>query len=149
MALKSFGMLAANVHDFREHVLHQGQIHQTAKPYTVPELTALFEAVQFLKQEDFPRSQLYRLREQLKKGWLASSMDYLYFQSRIPHSQQLRLVLDDRWLGYDTYGQLGGTGIWFHRDKQSDADEDEWETVLGDIVEIYDFVPERDETHAT
>jgi CRISPR-associated protein Cmr2 len=139
IALKSIGMLATNIGDFRESALRRGSLHLTAKPYTVPELTTLIEAVRILKQKDFPKSQLYRLREQLHKGWLASTMDYLYFQARTQHAEELRHALD--WTGREPHGRSGGSGMWLRRD------EDEWETMLGDVVELYDFVPVGGESH--
>jgi CRISPR-associated protein Cmr2 len=145
IALKSFGMLATNVRAFRDNVLRQGALHLTAKPYTEPELSALIAAVKTLKQVAFPKSQLYRLREQLTKGRLASTMDYLYLQARSQQAEQLRSVLSARWSGYEPQGHTASTGVWMRRDTPSG--ELEWETVLGDVAELYDFVPAGGETY--
>jgi CRISPR-associated protein Cmr2 len=139
IALKSIGMLATSIGAFRDSALRRGPLHLTAKPYTVPELTTLIEAVRTLKQKDFPKAQLYRLREQLHKGWLASTMDYLYFQARSQHGEELRHALD--WTGRELYGRIRVSGMWLHRA------EDQWETILGDVMELYDFVPVGGESH--
>ncbi|HZP02600.1 MAG TPA: hypothetical protein VFD30_20280 [Terriglobia bacterium] len=132
-SLKSIGMIASNVDDFRQRALRRDYRHLTARPYTLPEIKALLKAVEELKKSDFPRSQLYRLREQIEKGWLASTVDYLYFLSRSQDAEDLRKVLDEVWVGQ--YGRAGEVGLWLKRE------HGEWETILGDLLEIYDFVP--------
>ena len=91
-------------------------MYLTAKPYTEPELSALLLAVASLKQAAFPKSQLYRLREQLTKGWLASTVDYLYLQARSQQAETLRRVLDASWIGYERHGHTASTGVWLRRD---------------------------------
>jgi CRISPR-associated protein Cmr2 len=140
LALKSFNMIATNIEDLRKNALRRGRMSLTAKPYSLPELRALLDAVRTLKQTNFPTSQLYRLREQLSTGWLASTVDYLYLQTRSPHAAALQSVFD-RWSGCEPHGRVGPTGMWLRHD------EDTWETVLRDIVELYDFVPVQGEYH--
>ena len=105
-----------------------------------PSLTvaALIVAVQTLKQTAFPKAQLYKLREQLPKGRLASTMDYLYLQARSPQAEQLRSVFSARWCGYESQGHTASTSVWMHHATPSGALA--WETVLGDVAEVYDFV---------
>ncbi|NPV30714.1 MAG: type III-B CRISPR-associated protein Cas10/Cmr2 [Firmicutes bacterium] len=144
LVLKSTGMIATNIRDFRGRVLKRNNLHLTAKPYTVPELRALLDAVKALKRADFPRSQLYRLREQLEKGWLASVVEYFYFQARLRHSEEVRKALEGVWTGTEQHGWPGNIGLWMRRENdEPDKYEYKFETVLGDLVEIYDFVPER------
>jgi len=131
-SLKSIGMIATNVDDFRGRALKRDKLHLTARPYTIPEIKALLTTIKELKKSDFPRSQLYRLRQQIEKGWLASTVDYLYFRSRSADAESLREVLDEVWVGQ--HGRAGGIGLWLKRAP------DEWETILGDLLEIYDFV---------
>lgn len=130
-------MIATNIRDFRENSLRRGSLHFTAKPYTGPELGALLKAVTTLKRADFPKSQLYRLREQIEKGWLVSTADYLYFQSRSAHADNLRSAIDNVWVSTGQHGWAQSMGLWLPRD------ENKLETILADLVEIYDFVPER------
>lgn len=140
--LKSTGMIATNIHDFRRSALKRNNLHLTAKPYTVPELYALLEAVKTLKRADFPRSQLYRLSEQLEKGWLASLAEYFYFQARLRRSEEVRKALDEVWTGTEQQKGPKSIGLWMRREND-DPENYEFETVLGDLVEVYDFVPER------
>lgn len=141
LVLKSTAMIATNIHDFRRSALKRNNLHLTAKPYTVPELYALLEAVKRLKREDFPRSQLYRLREQLEKGWLASIVEYFYFQARLRSSEEVRKALDEVWIGTEQQKGPKSIGLWMRREND-DPENYEFETVLGDLVEVYDFVPE-------
>jgi CRISPR-associated protein Cmr2 len=135
IVLKSIGMIGANIRAFREGALRRNELHLTAKPYTVPEIEALLQAVKMLKPA-FPKSQLYRLREQLEKGRLMSTVDYLYFQSRSSYADRLRCALDGLWTGTEQRGRVGNVGLCLPRDQS------EWETILGDLLEIYDFVSE-------
>jgi CRISPR-associated protein Cmr2 len=135
IALKSIGMIATSIRDFRENSLRRDSVHLTAKPCTAPELDALLKAVKTLKCADFPKSQLYRLREQIEKGWLASAVDYLYFQSRSSHADDLQKSLDAVWTGIDEHGWCN-IGLWMR------MGDNKLETILADLVEIYDFVPE-------
>jgi len=149
LVLKSTGMIATNVRDFRQSALKRNNLYLTARPYTVPELEALLEAVKSLKREGFPRSQLHRLREQLEKGWLASIVEYLYLQARLrraeevgkARAEEVRKALDGVWVGLQDRGRPGSIGPWMRRESDNGEDH-EFETVLGDLVEIYDFVPE-------
>jgi CRISPR-associated protein Cmr2 len=136
MSLKSLGMIVTRIEDFRDQALRRKDLDFTAKPYTIPEVEALLAAVEELKKANFPKSQLYHLREQVEKGWLASIVDYLYFLCRSPHADELREVLD-QWVGRSSTGRISPIGPWMRRDGQG------WETVLGDLLEIYDFVAEE------
>lgn len=141
--LKSVGMIATDIAEFRRSALKRNNLHLTAKPYTLPELRALLNAVRTLKRVGYPRSQLYRLHEQLGKGWLASIVEYLYFQARTGGGEELRGVLDRRWVGSKQLQGPGSIGPWMRRENDERSnDQYEFETVIGDLLEIYDFVPE-------
>lgn len=140
-SLKATGMIATNIQDFRKDALQCDGRSLTAKPYTLAELNALLDGVRQLKTGGFPKSQLIRLREQARAGRLASSVDYLYLQARSQHRDLLRGALDDVWVGHSP-GSQTQLGLWLRRD---DPTGPEWETVLGDLVEIYDFVPEKEQ----
>jgi CRISPR-associated protein Cmr2 len=146
VVLKSIGMIANNIQDFRMNALRRNNDHLTAKPYTVTELKELLNAVRALKNADFPRTQIYRLRKQIEKGWLASSVDYLYFRGRLPkeHAEKIREAIDKTWIGYKQpgrEGRVGDIGLWLRRmDDEWKMTETEWETFIGDLADIYDFV---------
>jgi CRISPR-associated protein Cmr2 len=139
-SLKATGMIATNIQDFRKDALQCDGRSLTAKPYTLAELNALLDGVRQLKTGGFPKSQLIRLREQARAGRLASSVDYLYLQARSQHPDLLRGALDEVWVGHSP-GSQTQLGLWLRPD---DPTGPEWETVLGDLVEIYDFVPEKE-----
>lgn len=141
-ALKSVGMIANNLRDFRENALRGDVTHWTAKPYTVPELKALLDLTREFKRTNFPRSQLYRLRKQIEKGWMPSVADYFYFRTRLGKEQAktLREEFDEKWIGAEGHPRLADIGLWMRRD----GEEREWETIIGDLLEIYDFVNEEE-----
>ena len=142
--LKSIGMIATDIRDFRERVFRRENLHLTAKPYTLPELRALLDGARQLKQVGYPKSQLYRLHEQLGRGWLASIVEYLYSQARISGGEGLRSVLDKQWVGGERANGIGSLGPWIRRERVGSSNYD-FETVIGDLLEIYDFVPEGGE----
>lgn len=130
MALKSVTMITSQVKEFRESALQVGKDRLTARPYTLLEMRQLLDSILMLKQLNFPRSQLYGLRKALWNGRLASTVDYLYFTERLGEQERLRLrqVLDQRWCHK-------GVAPW-----QSPTAGTPWETVLADMIELYDFV---------
>ncbi len=129
MALKSMTMITSALKDFRDSTYCVGSDRLISRPYTLVELDKLLDTVRALKQSRFPRSQLHALRNALSQGRLASTVDYLYFSQRLSpdNRQHLRKVLDDRWC-------RGQAAPWRKMDDES------WETVLFDILELYDFV---------
>jgi CRISPR-associated protein Cmr2 len=142
MALKSVTMITSALREFRDGTYRAGSERAgpgayteclSARPYTLIELNALLDTVRALKRTRFPRSQLYALRQALSRGRLASTVDYLYFSERLgkENRQHLRQVLDDRWC-------RGQVAPWRKRDNG------DWETVLFDLLEIYDFVKVED-----
>lgn len=144
-ALKSVGMIANNIRDFRENALRGNGTHWTAKPYTVPELRALLNLAGEFKRTNFPKSQLHRLRRMIERGWLSSVANYRYFRTRLGETQaeNLRKEFDERWIGTEKSGYHLDVGLWMKRD-----DEDgDWETIIGDLLEIYDFVSEGEKSN--
>jgi CRISPR-associated protein Cmr2 len=142
MALKSVTMITSALREFRDGTYRAGPERAgpgsytewlSARPYTLMELDALLNTVRALKRARFPRSQLYALRQALSRGRLASTVDYLYFSERLgkENRQHLRELLDDQWC-------RGQAAPWRKRDNG------EWETVLFDLLEIYDFVQVED-----
>jgi len=150
MSLKSIGMLTSNVGEFRAIALKQEHpetndcLHLTARPYTTHEVAGLLATVNTLKQADFPRSQLHQLRTLLPTGRFVSSLSYLYFSSRLRggHPALLRKNLDQAW-----HTPLSDPVPWRRRQawkKQADK-KTHWETMLADLIEIYDFVAKVEE----
>lgn len=133
MALKSVTMLTGKLGQFREDTLRlEDGSHLTARPYTLQEMRRLIDTVQQFKMAGFPRSQLYALRQSLWAGRLPSTVNYLYFTERLGEKDrnQIRDVLDNRWCE-------GAPAPW-----RRISSNDEWETILFDVLELYDFVAE-------
>jgi CRISPR-associated protein Cmr2 len=134
MALKSVTMITSKLTEFRDSALRVGasecRDRLTARPYTLTEMQQLLETVRTLKTTVFPRSQLYALRSDLWEGRWASTVNYLYFTERLGERErtQLRTVLDQRWC-------KGGAAPWRPLESERAA-----ETVLADLIELYDFV---------
>jgi CRISPR-associated protein Cmr2 len=132
MALKSVTMITSSLNEFRDSSLRAGSDRLTARPYTLIELQQLLETVRALKTTAFPRSQLYALRRDLWEGRWASTVNYLYFTERLGERErtQLRTVLDQRWCQRSAapWRPIGPEGAA--------------ETVLADLIELYDFVEE-------
>lgn len=144
-------------------------LHLTACPYTMHELAGLLHTVRALQTARFPRSQLYQLRELLPQGRLASSLGYLYFSIRTAKTELLRSALDQAWcdpqrepvpwrrrpekvpekrcdgMG-DTGNEDGDPGGGDTGDGGTanghikGVTPHHWETVLADVIDLYDFV---------
>lgn len=155
MALKSVTMVTSNVGEFRQAALrHITQwdgsgrcdvLHLTARPYTLHELDGLLQTAAALKQVDFPRSQLYHLRQQLPKGRMLSSLNYYYFTSRLEWQKTTRVreAIDYSWHSSDDLAPWRRKGKPSRHQNGSTARE--WETILADVIEIYDFVRNADQ----
>ena len=48
-------------------------------------------------------------------------------------------MLGTSWLGYERHDPGASTGVWLRRDAPHDTPA--WDTILGDVAELYDFVP--------
>ncbi len=155
MALKSVTMVTSSVGEFRRAALRsvkrwegsarQDVLHLTARPYTLHELGGLLQTAHALQGADFPRSQLYHLRQELSRGRMLSSLSYLYFTSRLRWEKAItvREALDHSWHGSDD------PAPWRHRGRpapcRDESKSHDWETILADIIEIYDFVQDTDQ----
>lgn len=169
MALKAVSMVTSSVEEFREAALTESKwttvepadarqtprsaqdvLHLTARPYTLHEIDGLLRTVASLKALHFPRSQLYQLRELLPQGRFVSSLNYLYFSSRLRavDSTLLRHVLDRAWCPTVTepvpWRRQWQTKAACEPVKESHTQH--WETVLADVIELYDFVPAAERT---
>lgn len=155
MALKSVTMVTSSIGEFRQTALRhvrQGArsasrdvLHLTARPYTLHEMSGLLRTTAALQQVDFPRSQLYHLRQELPKGRMLSILSYLYFTSRLEWKKAARVreALDHSWHG------INDPAPWRHRGKPSKCQDGstshDWETIFADLIEIYDFVRNTDQ----
>jgi CRISPR-associated protein Cmr2 len=137
LSLKSVTMIGGSVAAFRETALQESNRRLTARPYTLAETEALLESVALLKDGEFPKGQLYRLREALRAGLGRSMVDYFYFFSRSRKVSRLRQEIESRW-------QPDATRL-LHPWRPCLEDGKLRETIWYDLVDLYDFVPESRE----
>ena len=111
-------------------------LHLYHRPYTLPELKRLLNALDVLNAADFPTSQLYPLAGALERGRRRATLFYLYQRSRLKPKYRKAL------------GQVESI-ISAREDKDPipwyKADHREsymFSTTLRDVAELYDFVPE-------
>lgn len=144
LVLKSVSMITSNLGDFRKNAYKtETKNSLTMRPYTLHELSGFIKTVKELKEEGFPQSQLYQLRESLKLGRATSTLDYLYFRSRLvgEHGEILRRQLEQNWHGVQHNNNLGP---WYKKLKAHEKDDKKYETLLLDLIEAYEFIPKPD-----
>lgn len=154
MVLKSITMVVDDVTTFRKQALGDGDLGQehpneegkifrrTARPYTWHELDGLLKTARELQREQFPRSQLYRLRGALDtadtSGVLASSLEYLATRSRFARSSFASVLLryvEGAWRSSgNNRGTPTGAPPWLRLPSGG------YETIWPDLAEIYEFV---------
>jgi CRISPR-associated protein Cmr2 len=81
LTMKSVTMVSSSIKDFRDHALTKKQgaeIKLYAAPYTLHELDGLINSIKALIAADFPKSQLYQIRDFLAKGRRTTSLNYYY-----------------------------------------------------------------------
>ncbi|MCI0486723.1 MAG: hypothetical protein L0229_08995 [Blastocatellia bacterium] len=144
MALKSVTGITSDVGSFRKSVLEREEnggerIKLYARPYTLHELRGLLKTSREFKnpQKQFPRSQLYSLRNDAldpHQGRMTSMLNYLYFRARAKNevAQVMREHFEMPW--------WGKAAEWLHPWREvKDAVPKTFETLIYDLVEIYDF----------
>ena len=110
------------------------------RPFTLHELQGFIQTVQSFKESEFPRSQLYQLRQSIVLGRQTSTLDYLYFRSRlgIGKSETLQKALEWNWQGVSD--QMDGLGPWYATLQTNETDSKRYETLILDLIEAYDFI---------
>ncbi len=137
LVLKSYSMIAGELSDFRKKFYKTGTDNSlTMRPFTLHELSGLIKTVRAFKKGEFPRSQLYQLRESLQLGRVTSTLDYLYFRSRLRDGKGklLQEEIERNWQGAPDIAD--GQGPWY----AILSDETRYETLLFDLIEVYDFI---------
>ncbi len=140
LVLKSISMITSNLSDFRKNAYKTETDNSlTMRPYTLHELSGFIKTVKDLKKENFPNSQLYQLRESLKLGRATSTLDYLYFRSRLEqkHGDILKKYIEQNWHGVSN----NNLGPWYQKLKA----HKEYETLLLDLIEAYEFIQKPDD----
>lgn len=142
-SLKSLSMIASKLKDFRDQLYKtDNEDSLTMRPFTLHELSGFIKTIQDFKKGKFPQSQLYQLRESLRLGRATSTLDYLYFRTRLDSEDgdRLQKQIEHNWQGVTNNN--GNLGPWYLMLKAKETDDEHYETLLLDLIEAYDFIPE-------
>lgn len=152
LVLKAVTMIASNIKDFREEGLTKGNLKFYASPYTLHELGGLLQTVEVLKKANFPKSQLYQICSLLERGKHTAILNYRYFRVRLQQGQnQLETDFEKAWCKPKDETNHGNLAPWMSRKlKESDADAEKtiYETIWRDLVDLYPFLIENEQTPA-
>ncbi len=152
LVLKAVTMIASNIKEFREQGLTKGNLKFYASPYTLHELGGLLQTVEVLKKAKFPKSQLYQIRSLLERGKHTAILNYRYFRVRLQQGQlELKAVFEEAWCEPKDENNHGNLAPWMSiKPKESDAEADKtiYETIWRDLVDLYPFLVEDDQTPA-
>ncbi|NOK59501.1 MAG: CRISPR/Cas system-associated protein Cas10, large subunit of type III CRISPR-Cas system [Chloroflexi bacterium AL-W] len=162
MILKSITMVTDQLDTFRRKAYGVNpqpgkQMHAefTARPFLWHELVGLLETVRELKQAHLPRSQLYRINEVVQdknnsSPVFPSILEFLYTSVRQePVVQNALQQLRERWRNGDNE-QQNPAAPWLKNTRKTKEHRTTtyWETFWPDIVEIYDFVAQKEQSDA-
>ncbi len=143
LVLKSISMITSNLSDFRKKFyMTDTENSLTMRPFTLHELEGFIKTIEDFKKGKFPRSQLYQLRESLKLGRATSTLDYLYFRSRLDSEDGKRLQNQIEHYWRSASDKNNNSGPWYAIPQQSEKDKICYETLLFDLIEAYDFIPD-------
>ena len=143
LVLKSISMITSKLSDFRKKYYKTDTDNSlTMRPFTLHELSGFIQTVEAFKKDDFPTSQLYQLQQSLKLGKATSTLDYLYFRSRLKEGKGtvLQEQIECNWQGVSD-GNDNNLAPWYVMLNKKETDEKSYETLLLDLIEAYDFIP--------
>ena len=146
LVLKSISMITSELSDFRDKYYKKDPVNSlTMRPFTLHELDGFIKTVKAFKKGKFPRSQLYQLRQSLELGRATSTLEYLYFRSRLDSKDGnlLQEQIEHNWQGVSE--NIGSLGPWYAMLQKSQKDKKRYETLLLDLIEAYDFIPKPEE----
>ena len=143
LTLKSISMITSELSDFRKKFYKTETDNSlTMRPFTLHELSGFIKTIQAFKKDDFPRSQLYQLQQSLELGKATSTLDYLYFRSRLKEGKGklLQKQIERKWQAVSDDDD-NNLGPWYAMLQKEGTDKKCYETLLLDLIEAYDFIP--------
>ena len=143
LTLKSISMITSELSDFRKKYYKKDTENWlTMRPFTLHELSGFIKTVQAFKKDDFPRSQLYQLQQSLELGKATSTLEYLYFRSRLKEGKGklLQKQIEHKWQAVSDDDD-NNLGPWYAMLQKEGTDKKCYETLLLDLIEAYDFIP--------
>ena len=136
-------MITSELSDFRKKFYKTETDNSlTMRPFTLYELSGFIKTIQAFKKDDFPRSQLYQLQQSLELGKATSTLDYLYFRSRLKEGKGklLQKQIEHKWQAVSDDDD-NNLGPWYAMLQKEGTDNKCYETLLLDLIEAYDFIP--------
>ena len=143
LVLKSISMITSELSDFRKKFYKTETDNSlTMRPFTLYELSGFIKTIQAFKKDDFPRSQLYQLQQSLELGKATSTLEYLYFRSRLKEGKGklLQKQIERNWQAVSDDDD-NNLGPWYAMLQKEGTDKKCYETLLLDLIEAYDFIP--------
>ncbi|AFY55870.1 CRISPR-associated protein Cas10/Cmr2, subtype III-B [Rivularia sp. PCC 7116] len=156
LVMKAVTMISSNIKEFREQGLtkvspDKPKLKLYSSPYTLYELGGLLKTVGAFKNTNFPRSQLYQIRSLLERGKRTAILNYRYFRVRLQDDNAKQLLeeqFEQTWCEAKTNN--GNIAPWMSvGDENEDKNADTttiYETIWRDIVDLYPFIPEENNT---
>lgn len=160
LAMKSVTMISSKVEEFRERGLvvggsqNKGQkLKLYASPYTLHELGGFIKTAKALKNSDFPKSQIYQIRNLLAEGKNTAILNYRYFRVRLSKQEDretLQKDFEDAWC--PAKSNNGNLAPWMSilnsqeketNSQKSNSNENNktiYETIWRELVDIYPFI---------
>jgi len=105
------------------------------RPYTLPELKRLLDALEALNGANFPASQLYPLAKALERGRQRATLFYLYQRSRLKPKHRKALAQVEAII---SAREDRDPMPWYRATPEANY---AFSTTLRDVAELYDFVP--------
>ncbi|MGA9380464.1 MAG: type III-B CRISPR-associated protein Cas10/Cmr2 [Phormidium sp.] len=156
LVMKGVTMISSNIGEFRNQGLtkegteKQPKLKLYGAPYTLYELKGLLDTAKALKDSQFPRSQLYQIRSLLERGKHTAILNYRYFRTRLAKDKQELLTthFEDAWCQPKNPSNQGNLAPWMtlKEDKNNDLEKMTYETIWRELVDLYPFIQEKEET---
>ncbi|MBE7384516.1 MAG: type III-B CRISPR-associated protein Cas10/Cmr2 [Leptolyngbya sp. SIO1E4] len=151
LVMKAVTMLSSQVSEFRKSGLEFGErpkLKLYSAPYTLHEIGGLLETAEALKQAEFPRSQLYQIRDLLQRGKRTAMLNYRYFWSRLSNKDakaELKEKFEDAWCQAKTND--GNLVPWSfvtptEEERRSPDYVPTYETIWRELIDLYPFIDE-------
>ncbi|MFQ4138700.1 type III-B CRISPR-associated protein Cas10/Cmr2 [Nodosilinea sp. PGN35] len=151
LVMKSVTMLSSKVEEFRESGLvidGKPKLKLYGAPYTLHEIGGLLKTAEALKAADFPRSQLYQIRSLLERGKHTAMLNYRYFRVRLAKDKQdlLEENFETAWCLPKDDQNGGNLAPWMSLKDDSGTT---YETIWRELIDLYPFIDEPDQTSAS
>ncbi|AFY68749.1 CRISPR-associated protein, Crm2 family [Thalassoporum mexicanum PCC 7367] len=150
LVMKAVTMISSNITSFRDEALtveRNQKLKLYAAPYTLAELNSLINIIRDLKELEFPKSQLYQIRDLLKFGKNTAILNYRYFRTRLKKGQKkLKQDFEEAWCKPKNQENKGNLAPWLSVAKEDEGGNLEiiaYETIWRELIDLYPFIEEE------